>query len=156
MTPDYRFNDYPLDVPGVRRYPDIDYEELVDVDYDDYLAWLSDYLAWLSDYLASLSGEPIPEQAEFCRKLTSSSPEVALRGLGSDLALDVQTRSDDSDCEVDEEKEEFQVWPHPSIPPADFGYRLAIALVLRPVAEAAERRRLLRLFFGTYNDYAMK
>ena len=47
-------------------------------------------------------------------------------------------------------------WSHDVQMPIDVGYRVPLALVLRPTTAATERIKLLELFFRTYDEYSLK
>ena len=145
MKPDYRFSDYPLNDPDVRLIEDVDDEDQMNVDFGD-------YLEWLSKYLSTLPLKPDRKQAKLSRELRQKSPEVAIRSLA--IYLGIADAVDEPHYDPSFEIE--SVWPHPVEPPVDFGYRVALAIILDPVKEQKARCELLRLFYGVYQDEVCK
>jgi hypothetical protein len=145
--PDYRLLDYPVDNLGQPLWGDSDGPA---ADYDN-------YVTWLSDYLTTATLDPAPHQEELCATLCELLPEQAMRSLGSDLGLDdamAEARYAKGDWE-DEDTEPSE-WPHETKMPFDVGYRVPLALVLRPVRDSVERRKLLDIFFRSYTEYWLK
>jgi hypothetical protein len=107
--------------------------------------------------LATVSLEPAPHQQSLCAELCAIPPEQAMRSLGSNLGLDdamAESRYAKGDWE--DEDRELCEWPHAVQMPIDVGYRVPLALVLRPVTDSVERTNLLDIFFRSYTEYSLK
>jgi hypothetical protein len=154
--PDYRCLGYPYDNQGFPFFAEDDNGELLNPVSP---ATHDDYLIWLSTYLMSLRLEPRDDQMRWWKDHATSTPEEAIRALGSELGIedahDCLSRHAPIDCA--EEPTEYDLeWPHNVVPPIDLGYRLLLAQILKLVESPNERTRLLHTFFCIYWDYSIK
>ncbi len=144
LKPDYRENTYPLDESGAPNF--------CGKSGEDHLG----YITWLSEHLASIEVDPAPQQVELCQALSAMPPANAMRCLGSDPGIEHANgipgpdELNDSAAIVGTEL----VWPYDVSIPPDVGYRVPLAIVLRPVRNAAMRIELLDVFFSMYFDYS--